>query len=701
MPRINRFARLTDLTAVVLDLESTGLDVVRDRIVQIGAVRVVAGQVRPTETFETLVNPLVPIPPGSTAIHGVEDATVQSAPRFADIHADLDRFLGDAVIVGQSVGFDLAILLRETRRIGAPWRSPHFLDTKLLYAALQDDPQDRSLDELARELGVAIVHRHTALDDARATAEIFVRLLPRLAEKGILTLGDAEAHSNAQTRILERQMRDGWYDATSVRPDEAWIDGRDREVLAPLDPFLYRQRLRHVMRTPVPFLSPRATIREAAEVMDAEGYAAVIAGDPASKRVWGIVTERDILGEFARKGGSCADRRIEAVMTETVPSLPEDAFLYRGLALMQRRGVRHLVVTDSANGAVGIVSADNLLGERAGQAIRLGDEISEANNPNDLARAHGRLPAVARELLANGVDAVEIARVLSFEMRELVGRAAVLSERFMEKDGAGRPPAPYALFVLGSGGRGESLLAPEPDTALIFDSADLDGPSGTWFARFGDRVSEILLESHVSERGEHVSVQSPAWRGNLDVWRDRLRRWTDQPERALAAKAALLFDGHLGYGDADLASEFRSLVSDEAGGHRALARALAAPALAPETPPEAESRIDLRRSALDPLTCAARALAVRHGIDATSTPERLAAACSAGLISAADRDRLDDVQFRLKSWLLRQQIEDLEEGRAPSNSIDVSALPNGERQRLWSCLARIRELPSLLETGLD
>jgi DNA polymerase-3 subunit epsilon/CBS domain-containing protein len=700
MPRISRSARLADLTAVVLDLETTGLDVSRDRIVQIGAVRVVDGCVRPTETFVTLVNPSMPIPPASTAIHGIDDAAVQSAPRFADVHRDLDAFLGDAVIVGQSVGFDLAILLRETRRIGAPWRPPHFLDTKLLYATLQDDPRDRSLDELTSALGISVAHRHTALDDALATAEIFARLIPLLAEKGIRTLGDAEAHSNALFRIIERQAREGWYDATSVRPAEAWIDGRDREVLAPLDPFLYRHRLRHVMRTPVPFMSPHATIREAARKMDAEGLGAVFAGDPETGRVWGTVTEQDILREVVDNGSACVDRRIETVMSETVASLPQDAFLYRGLALMQRRGIRHLVVTDAANGAVGLVSVQTLLGERAGQAIRLGDEISEANHPSELARAHGRLPTVARELLTNGVDAIEIARVLSFELRELVGRAAVLAERTMENEGAGRPPAPYALFVLGSGGRGESLLAPEQDNALVYDSADPEGPTATWFARFGHHVATILHDSGVSYCAEGVTVQSPAWQGNFDLWRDRFRRWADQPEHAVAEHADLLFDGHLAYGDPDLAAEFRSILNGETGGHRAFARALAAPALTPEIPPDVEGRIDLKRYALFPLTCAARALAVRHTIDAASTPERLAALFSAGIVTAADRDRLDEVQFRLKSWLLRQQIDDLESGRSPSKDIDVAGLPDIERQSLRSCFERIRELPALVGNGL-
>ncbi len=708
MPRVNRYTPLAELSVVVFDTETTGLDVSRDRVVQIGAVRVERGRVLADETVLALVNPSMPIPPASTAIHGIDDAAVASAPRFADIHADIRAFVGDAVVVGQSVGFDLAILLRETRRMGAVWRPPHFLDTKLLYAALGDDPEERSLDDLAALLGIAIAHRHTALDDAMATAEIFVRLLPLLAAKGIVTLGDAEAHSNAQSRILERQAREGWYDATFVRPAEAWTDGRDREALAPLDPFLYRHRLCHIMNAPAVFMPPHATVAEAAQRLDAERRAALIVGDRAAGQVWGIVTERDLLRALARDGGACADRRVEGIMTETVISLPGDAFLYRGLARMQRLGIRHLAVTDPAGAIVGTVSAGSFLGERAGQAMRLGDEVSEASHPADLARARAQLPSVARELLDQGVDAVDIARVLSFELRELMGRAAVLAERAMQGEGAGRPPVPYALFVLGSAGRGESLLAAEQDNALVYDSADTEGPAGDWFGRFGDHLARIVHDSGVAACADGVMVESAAWRGNLDRWRDRLRGWANRPRDALAGHADVLLDAHLAYGNPFLEADFLSLIGAETGGNRALAMSLAAPAMAPEVPPHLASldragtggRVDLKRYGLFPLTVAARALAVRHGVSAVSTPERLAAVCSAGGITPAVRDRLDEVQSRLKGWLLRQQIEDLEAGRPPSKDVDVAALPGMERRSLDDCLARIADLPGILRDGL-
>lgn len=701
MPRINRDTPLSELTAVVLDSETTGLDVTEARIVQIGAVRVAQGQTQPDQTLLTLVNPGVPIPPASTAIHGIDDAAVRSAPSFATVKPQLDAFVGNAVIVGQSIGFDLAILLRETRRIGGRWHPPHFLDTKLLYAALDDDPQEHSLDDLLSVLGVTIGHRHTALDDARATAEIFVRLIPLLAAKGICTLGEAEAHSSAQTRILERQVREGWYDATSVRPEEAWADGRDRDSLALLDPYLYRHRLHHVMQSPALFLPAHMAVLDTARHMEAEQRSVAIVGDAKAGQVWGLITEHDLLRALVREGPSALDRRIETIMSETIISLPANAYLYRALARMQRNDIRHLAVTDQSGQIVGTLSTKTFLRQRASQAILLGDEMSEAINPAELAQARTRLPMVARELLANGVDATEIARVLSYELRELVGRAAVLAERAMKSAGAARPPVPYAFLLLGSGGRGESLLASEQDNALVYQSEDPDGVIADWFTRFGERLTQILHDSGVGFCVDGVMVRNAAWRGSLNAWRDRLRHWREQPEQAVIEHAVQVFDGHLAYGNTELNAEFRAVLSEETRGDRALATALAQPALAPEILPDTETQVDLKRYGLLPLTAAARALAVRHGITATSTSERLAAACSAGVITPAVRDRLDAVRSRLQGWLLHQQIVDLEAGRTPNKQIDIASMSPIERQSLRTSLAQIRELPVIVQAGLE
>ena len=115
--------RMDDLPVVILDTETTGLDVARDRIVSIGAVRMQGRIAYPHVALDRLVNPGMPIPAPSTAVHGITDTMVAEAPRFADLHGDLLGFLKGCVLVGHNIGFDGTLLRTECARGTCPGRT--------------------------------------------------------------------------------------------------------------------------------------------------------------------------------------------------------------------------------------------------------------------------------------------------------------------------------------------------------------------------------------------------------------------------------------------------------------------------------------------------------------------------------------------------------------------------------------------------
>jgi DNA polymerase III subunit epsilon len=201
---------LAQLPAVSLDTETTGLDVRRDRMISVGAVQLHGAEVFPAASFDRLVNPGRRIPPVSTAVHGITDAMVTDAPAFAAIAAELAGFCGPRVWIGHNIGFDLAILRRETACAGLPWSEPPALDTLRLYAALHPRAPDVELEAVAADLGVDSSGRHTALGDALMTAEVYRRMLPMLAEAGVRTLGEALAFAKRPRQILRLQRALGW-----------------------------------------------------------------------------------------------------------------------------------------------------------------------------------------------------------------------------------------------------------------------------------------------------------------------------------------------------------------------------------------------------------------------------------------------------------------------------------------------------------
>lgn len=196
-----RAAPLSDLTYVVFDTETTGLRPGRgDAIVAVGAVRVVGASIRRGETFDRLVNPRRKIPPSSTRIHGIDDAMVRDAPAMAEILPAFRDFVGDAVLVGHNVAFDLNFLALHEGATGIRFTNP-VLDTMFLAGLLFDDAHDHSLDGLATQFEIALNSRHSALGDAVATAEIFVRELDALAGHGITTFGTASDAAKTMPKL--------------------------------------------------------------------------------------------------------------------------------------------------------------------------------------------------------------------------------------------------------------------------------------------------------------------------------------------------------------------------------------------------------------------------------------------------------------------------------------------------------------------
>lgn len=201
---------LLDLPLVVLDTETTGLDVTHDRIVSIGAVRLHGAVIYRGSAFDQLVHPGVAIPPRSTAIHGITDAMVADARPFAEVFAELRPLLENVVLVGHNIPYDIAMLRRECRLAGLAWEPPATLDTLHLAAVLDPDLPDLNLETLAARFGVDVHGRHTALGDALVTAGIYLRMLPRLLDAGVKDFAAARAFCERAKHVAARQAEAGW-----------------------------------------------------------------------------------------------------------------------------------------------------------------------------------------------------------------------------------------------------------------------------------------------------------------------------------------------------------------------------------------------------------------------------------------------------------------------------------------------------------
>jgi CBS domain-containing protein len=477
----------------------------------------------------------------------------------------------------------------------------------------------------------------------------------------------------------------------------------DRATIERIDAFAYRHRVLEVMTTPVVTIAPEATLETATRLMREKRISAVIALDERGAP-GGILTERDVLAAVARDGAAALARPVAGLMSRPVIAVPPDAFLHVAMARMEHHGFRHLAVTEVASGRLlGILSARALLKQRAAAVLALGDDIAAADI-SDLAAAYGRLPQLARSLLAEGMWPGEVAQVISDALGDLTGRAAALAAAAMEAEGRGPAPAPWAFLVLGSAGRGESLLAADQDNALVHGGGeDLD----PWFAELGARSAAMLNTAGLVYCPGGVMAKNPGCRHGLAGWKHEIDRWIDERQPIDLLNADIFYDFRPVEGDRRLAEDLRAYATAAAkapGFLMRLAHMLDAssPALSPVFGRfrVKSGRVDLKRGGLRSLVAAARILALRVGAPALSTAGRLAAATEAGLLLPDDLALFRDAAERLLRHMLEQQLIDIEVGRPPGSTVEIRRLPRIRRERLRAALLAVGRIDLVVRDAL-
>lgn len=685
---------LATLDGVVLDTEATGLDSTTARVIQIAAVRVRDMKLIEMEAFERLVKPDIAIPPEATAVHGLGADAVAGAMPFSAVAADLDAFLGNSIIIGHSVAYDLELLRREHERAGLVWRQPRALDVALLARLVAPTLAKYGLTQLCEFLDVKLEGRHTALGDARATVRILAALVPRLARIGIVTLADAET---ANRRFSEARIG-------QVVGGEATTAAEMNRPTVRLDSYPYRHRVRDVMSSPVVEAAADANVGDAIRILLDRKVSSVYVRD--AKGIRGIVTERDVLRAVRANGAAALTQRLDQIDSKPLHWVSEGAFLYRAIGRMDRLGIRHLAVRDGLGQIVGCVTPRNLLHQRASSAIVLGDEIDAAEDVATLSSAWAKLPLMAKALLAEDVDPRNVAAVASSEICLLTRRAAQLAEAGMAADGWGEPPVAFAVMVLGSAGRGESLLAADQDNAIVFEKGDPGGPEDRWFAELGKRMSDILDQSGVPYCNGGVMATNPLWRHSLAGWRALIDSWVRRQRPEDLLNVDIFFDGIAVHGEPSLADmiwnhgyergnrapDFLNLMTLTAGKWHA-------PFTLFGGIKTDHGRIDLKIGGLIPIVSGARALSIRHDVRKRSTPERLNGVAAKGVGSPQDTEAVVEAHRVILGAILDQQLVDTEQGLPTGTKVDIERLGKTRVAELRDALHKVDLAVAMVSEG--
>ncbi len=442
---------------------------------------------------------------------------------------------------------------------------------------------------------------------------------------------------------------------------------------------------------PPPCLSPTATLAEALAAMAAARTSVVLAVDAAGRPV-GILTEQDIARRVAFR--LPPEAPLAAAMTAPVIGCPAGQGLWQAVALLRAHRLRHLPLLDGGGHCTGMLHRPEALEAASGAMLAHLDAL--AGDDAAVKRAQAGL---ATALLADGLPATEVVALVS-------GINADLHRRILDRALAAEatpPPVPFTLLLMGSLGRGESLLRPDQDNGFIlddYDDAEHDRIDA-WFRRVAERFCLGLAEAGFTLCTGGVMAMNPLWRKTRTQWRDQIAIWARKRTGAALLFTDIFLDLRAGWGEASPAEALRAEAMALLAAQPAWGAMLAAQAARfgvgltlwggfTDDEPGPGTRTDLKLHGLMPLVAAARLSALRAGVAAPATPARLAGLAAKGVLAAGEATQLQAAFATLLDAVLRHQLADLAAGLRPGNLVDTGAMPQAARAALKDALKAVR-----------
>ena len=289
---------------------------------------------------------------------------------------------------------------------------------------------------------------------------------------------------------------------------------RERNPDRSISAGLLAQPVTRVMKSPVAYCGPETNLREAFVTMKERRIGSMVVKDKR-ENLLGLITYAG-LAEAAILENSRPDDSIMTVACEVPRVVDSDTPLWEAEDLMERDIAKYAIVCEG-NLPIGIVSKTDILQILVSRPSTLSNRIRDAHTIPDLASLSAKLADVAADASETNRRPSAAVRLLSETHLMLQRRVVDLTLEWMKNKGHGKPPADYAILIMGSGGRREMLLNPDQDNGIIIGETPKDQHKQVdeWFERFGKRLNRNLDKVGYPFCPGEIMLRNPMYRQSL------------------------------------------------------------------------------------------------------------------------------------------------------------------------------------------
>jgi len=474
----------------------------------------------------------------------------------------------------------------------------------------------------------------------------------------------------------------------------------DRAVELSRQPF--DRPVRELLGRAVVSCTTGTPLRAALQLMQRERVGSVLV-TTAAGRAAGIFTLRDLRDRVALSGYP-VDQPIDGVMTADPVTISADAMAFDAALVMTHHGFHHVVVVDG-DSAVGIVSESDLFALQRVGLTALSTGIRTAKSIDRLRAASGEIRKLARTLLAQGVPAEQLTRIVSMLNDQLTTRVVEIEAR-----AAGMGLGEFCWLALGSEGRHEQTLATDQDNAIVF-ADPRDGGFDAVRARllpFAQRINQVLAECGFPLCKGGIMAGNPRWCLGESEWRQQFSAWLGEPNAEALLHSAIFFDFRPLSGADSLGAQLREWLSAQTRSRDVFLRFMAGNALhnapplgllrdfAVDTHDGRADTLDIKVNGAALFVDAARILSLAVGDNHTGTVDRLRAAAQVRKLADHDVEGWIDAFHFVQSLRMAHQQAQIEAGVAADNYLAPDTLNALDRRILKESLRQARKLQERL-----
>lgn len=442
-------------------------------------------------------------------------------------------------------------------------------------------------------------------------------------------------------------------------------------------------------------VTPDTPISMAARKMSEFGISSLLVMEDGS--LTGIVTDRDLRNRVLAVDRDPAEP-VTTIMTADPLTLEASSPVLNGILAMAGRGIHHLPLSEGDQ-VVGMVTTRDLMSLQTHHPLYLAAQLQKQSSLAGLVDVCERVPKLFELMLASGIRAEEVPKVLTMISDTVTRRLISLAEEKL-----GPPPASFAWLAFGSQAREEQSLKTDQDNGLVY-ADDAPPDADEYFKAMAHFVCDGLDACGYPYCPGKIMATSDDWRQPLSGWLAHFAEWAQLPDPRAVLRVSIFFDMRAVHGDRQLAQRVSEALGQcgSGKGKAVFLSALAHQAVSYDVPlgffrrfvldrrGDHRETLEIKRAGLMPLTDLVRVRALAGGLTAPATLDRLRQLVESGQMNRREADRLTGAHRLLTGLRVRLHAEHARKGEEPHNHLDVRAISHAERAAMKDAFLVIRE----------